>query len=1164
MTLYVHRAASTADLAEGLAVLLGPPLEDPFAEEVVAVPARGVERWLAQRLSHRLGAGPRGGDGVCAGVRFLNPHSLVAMVLGIERDDPWHPAQLAWPVLRAIDASLGEPWAATLSTHLGWGLSGSELELRRGRRYAVARRLAGLLADYAAQRPSLLTDWREGGHGDGLGGQVPEDLRWQPELYRRVLGLVDAEPPDVRQARVVQALEQGSGPSIPGLELPGRLSLFGHTRIARSEVEVLSALGQHRDVHLWLPQASHASWDALAGAAGAGPVPRAQDSSGGLVQHPLLASLGRDMRELQRTLAVAGAADRPLGDRLDAAPSVADVPALANAPDERPSTAPRTLLEHLQQDLAQDHVPDRAEQQSRVIATDDRSIQVHACHGRARQIEVLRDVLADLLQHDPSLEPRDILVMCPDIDAFAPLVHAGFGLAEVVRDDAASVAHPAHLLRVRLADRAPLQTNPLLSLAHRLVELAGSRLTASQVLDLARSAPVRQRFGLDDDALERIGDWVEAVTIRWGLDAEHRTDYDLHNLPQNTWRAGLDRVLVGAALDGRDHDHLGTTLALDELDSGDIDLAGRLAELVDRLGHVLRGLREADGVDRWLDLLQEGVLDLADTTYRDAWQVTQLERELSRIRAAAGSGTSMALSDVRALLAEHGAGRATRSNFRTGTLTVCTMVPMRSVPHRVVCLVGMDDGVFPRSAVPDGDDVLARRPVTGERDARSEDRQLLLDAVMAAGDTLVITYTGADEHSGQARPPAVPLGELVDAVRATADLPTARVVTRHPLQPFDPRNLGRPGLDGDHLRPGGEPFSYDPAALAGATAREAEPASPAPLASYLLPERPAEDVQLDDLLRFFDNPARAFLRSRVGVYLPEVPELAGEGIPIELDGLQQWAIGERILQSALAGRECQAIVDAELWRGELPPHNLGHTTLTDIVTRVTALCEATWGAVHQGGWGRPLEREARDVEARLPDGRLVVGTVPGLVLGHALTATYSTVRAKQRLRSWIVSLALAADGDATATSNVFGQYRWGGKKGFVHASHGPHESERARELLAQLVDLRDRGLREVLPLPLATTQVWAETYLKTGKVNAADYKAGTYEWTTGDTSYGTKEQHDPSWSRVHGGPAAYPSILGTPREDEQWVAGVPHRLGQLALRVWGPVLTEGPERLMQL
>ena len=939
---------------------------------------------------------------------------------------------------------------------------------------------------------------------------------------------------------------------------------------------MLAALGHHRDVHLWLPQASPASWETLAGAAGAGPVPRDEDTSAGLVQHPLLASLGRDMRELQRTLAHAGAVDRPLGRLLTAGeagpprehageaspgPAAVDLPARPTGP----AAPTRTLLELLQQDLATDHRPDDAEQAARPVADDDRSIQVHACHGRARQVEVLRDVLADLLQHDPTLEPRDILVMCPDVDSFAPLVHAGFGLAEVVRDDDSSRAHPAHLLRVRLADRAPLHTNPLLALAHDLVELVSSRLTASQVLDLARSAPVRRRFGLDDDGLERLGDWVDKVVIRWGLDPDHRAAYDLHHLGQNTWRAGLDRVLVGAALDGRDTDHLGHTLALDDLDSGDIDLAGRLAELVDRLGLALRALNEAGGAHEWLSALETGVRDLADVGPRDTWQVTQLERELRRIGAAAGPGVSLALSDVRALLAEHGAGRATRSNFRTGTLTVCTMVPMRSVPHRVVCLVGMDDGVFPRSAVPDGDDALARRPVTGERDARSEDRQLLLDAVMAAGETLVITYAGADEHSGQPRPPAVPLGELIDAVRATAAVPLERLVTRHPLQPFDPRNLGLPDPDGVLLRPDGEPFSYDPAALAGATARAGEPTAPVPPAAFLLPERPAEDVQLDDLLRFFDNPARAFLRSRIGLVLPEVPEPAGEGIPIELDGLQQWAIGDRVLQATLDGRDCQATVDAERWRGELPPHTLGDQTLNDIIVKVTALCQATWGVVGQGGWGVALEREARDVEVALPDGRHVIGTVPGLVRGHALNATYSTVRAKQRLRSWILSLALSADGDPTATSNVFGQYRWGQKKGFVHASHGPHEQARATELLAQLVDLRDRGLRQVLPLPLATTHRWASIYLKNGRVQAADDQADRYEWTTNDgSSWGRKEQDDPAWTAVYGGRAPYRSILGTPAEDELWVPEVPHRLGQLALRVWGPVLSAGPERLMRV
>ncbi len=1153
MTLFVHRAASTDLLADGLAELLATPLEDPFAEEVVAVPAKGVERWLAQRLSHRLGAATGGDDGVCAGVRFLRPHSLVALVLGVERDDPWHPDHLAWPVLRAVDASLGEPWAATLATHLGYGVPGTEGELRRGRRYAVARRLAGLFADYAAQRPAMLADWRRGGSGDGLGGegQVADDLAWQPELWRRVLDDVDGEPPDVRQQRVVEALRADGAEGLRlgrDLVLPGRLSLVGHTRVARSEVEVLSALAEHLDVHLWLPQASPAAWVALAGVASAGPVPRAEDSSAGLVRHPLLASLGRDARELQRTLAPAGGLDRPVGARTDA-----PVP-----------EAPSTLLGHLRRDLARDHVPDAAERAGRQLAHDDRSVQVHACHGRTRQVEVLRDVLVGLLERDPTLEPRDILVMCPDIDAYAPLVHAGFGLGEVVRDDGASRTHPAHGLRVRLADRAPLHTNPLLALADRLVELAGGRLTASEVLDLARTAPVRRRFGLDDDALERVADWVEGVVVRWGLDAEHRADYQLSSLAQNTWRAGLDRVLVGAAVDGRRTDHLGEVLALDDLDSGDLDLAGRLAELVERLGGTLRALRAADTVEQWLAVVGDGVLSLADVAHRDAWQVTQLERELARVgaaaRTAAGRSPSLSLSDVHALLREQSAGRATRSNFRTGTLTVCTMVPMRSVPHRVVCLVGMDDGVFPRSSTPDGDDALARRPVTGERDLRSEDRQLLLDAVMSAGDTLVVTYSGADEHSGHERPPAVPLGELLDAVRTTAQGPVVdRVVTRHPLQPYDRRNLGAPLTAGDALLPAGEPFSYDPSALAGALAQARERTEPVPVAAHRLPPLPTQEVALEDLLRFLDNPARAFLRSRLGMVLPEVPEPRGEGIPIELDGLQRWDIGERMLQAVLAGQDPGQTVDAERWRGALPPDELGRATMERVTQDVQGLCEAVWRAVGTGGWGSALPRDSVDVDVALPGGRQLVGTVAGLVDGHALTATFSSVRARQRLRSWVVSLALAASGHG-GSARLVGRYSWGrGDRSPVLVTSGPHDRQRAVELLDQLVALRERGLCEVLPLPVGTAQRWAETFGRTGKETLADNLA-VREWTTSDAGFVAGEQDDPSWRRVLGGSAPYAALRSVPpHPDETWQPGVTSRLGQLALRVWGPVLQDGAQ-----
>ncbi|TDE98903.1 exodeoxyribonuclease V subunit gamma [Occultella glacieicola] len=1154
MTLFLHRAAATGALADGLADLLAEPLADPFAQEVVAVPARGVERWLAQRLSHRLGVGTRGGDGVCAGVRFLNPHSLISLVLGIERDDPWHPDQLAWTVLRAIDESLHEPWAGPLATHLGADgtLDETEQDLRRGRRYAVARRLAGLLSGYAVQRPAIVADWRTGGGGDGLGEPLPEDLAWQPHLWRAVLELVDAPAPDLRHAEVVAALQAGGA----DLELPGRLSLFGHTRIATSEVEVLAALAEHRDVHLWLPQASPAAWKSLRAVVSAGPAPRIEDASVDHIDHPLLASLGRDARELQRTLATASEQDE-LEDEL--------LPDGDGSPGQPPS-----LLRWLQQDLKADHVPTAAERAARIVAADDVSVQIHACHGRGRQIQVLRDVLTGLLEDHPELEPRDILVMCPDIDAYAPLVHAGFGLGEVVRavrPDADDAGHPAHRLRVMLADRAPGYTNPLLGLAARLVELAGGRLTAGEVLDLARSAPVRRRFSLDDDDLDRIAGWVEEVAIRWGLDANHRATYQLGNFTQNTWRTGLDRVLTGAALDGRDTTHLGQTVALDDLDSGDIDLAGRLAELIDRIGTTLGTLHECRAAGDWTRTLREGVLGLADVAPADAWQATQLERELARIESAARRGTSstdLALSDVHTMLAEHLAGRATRSSFRTGTLTVCTMVPMRSVPHRVVALVGLDDGVFPRTTTPDGDDALSRSPVTGERDTRAEDRQLLLDAVMAAEKALIITYTGADEHTGAERPPAVPLGELLDALHGTATRPEEiPLVRRHPLQPYDARNLGGSTAGEPALLPAGRPFSFDPSALAGARAHLSRPAGggvavtdvTGVLVPEPLPPLGGEDVDLANLQRFLAQPAQAFLRQRLGLILPDGPEAASEGIPIDLDGLEKWQIGNRMLDAVLGGTRLDQARREEHWRGSAPPGELGNALLADVAANVDGIARETLAR-------RDGPATGTDIDIELPDGRRLTGTVADLygTPMRAITSTYSSIRAKQRLRSWVTALVLSAAGHAGATSHVLGQLRLGRRSYVGHYEHGPVDQQVALAILVQLVDLYDRGMAEPLPLPIQTANAFAQTFRAQGGDEGAAMEAAEKKWKTVSGWYtSVGEQDDPAFVRVFGPDAGLWDVAGEPREDEHWRTGVGTRFGQLALQLWEPVLVLGAE-----
>ncbi len=1123
MSLHLHRAARTDALADALGDLLGEPLGDPFTQEVVIVPAKGVERWLTQRLSHRLGvgvdeAGAVRADGVCAGVRFLNPSSLVSLLLDRERDDVWDPDRLVWPLLEVVDDSLGQPWCTTLAAHLGHGLTGEEAAMRRDRRWSVARRLAGLFASYARQRPGLVTDWREGRDTDGAGGTLPADLAWQAELWRRLVAQVDVPAPDLRHRAALDLLRAGDD----DLDLPERVSLFGHTRLPVSEVELIGALASHREVHLWLPQPSPQLWADLAGIGGV--LPRQDDVSATRVGHPLLASLGRDTRELRRVL---------------------DLPAEDHAV-EVVEARPSTLLGWLQHDLRGNHAPRADERAGRPLAADDRSLQVHACHGPARQVEVLREVLVGLLEDDPSLEPRDIVVMCPDVETFAPLVSAAFGLADVVEQTGRpAVGHPAHRLRVRLADRALTSTNPLLALAADLVELAGGRVTASAVLDLASSAPCRRRFALSDDDLARVTRWVAQSGIRWGVDGAQRARFSMQGFEHNTWRAGLDRVLLGVVMSGDQHRRLGRGLPLDDVASSDVDLVGRFAELVDRVVRCLEALEGADEVGAWMAALGDGVRALSEVEADDAWQVPQLERELARATASAerggsaGLGPRLRLADVRALLASRLGGRPTRSNFRTGTLTVCTMVPMRSVPHRVVCLVGLDDGVFPRTTSADGDDVLARTPLTGERDVRSEDRQLLLDALLAASETLVITYTGANEHSGAARPPAVPLGEVLDAADRTVAAPVRdRVLVHHPLQSHDPRNL----VPGALVTGSSEVFSFDHAALAGARAAAGERRVPPPLLDGPLAERASAEVSLADLKAFFVHPVRSFLRGRLEVGVPLEPDEIGDAIPVELDNLQKWGVGDRLLTALLAGEDAEAVMTAEQLRGTLPPGRLGIGALGTVVEDAQRLLDATADL-------RVGEARSVDVAVDLGEGRLLTGTVAGLWGPRLVTLGFSRLKPKQRLATWIDLLAVSATlPDHSVTSHAVGRERAGPKRALA----GPVD-HRAVDWLRALVELRDRGLREPLALPAATSAAWAGAHARALRgEDVSPVAMAAREWETDPHHrFGMKGEDADAYHRLAWGDAAALSTL------------LARGLGELAWTVWEPLLTGG-ERVSPL
>jgi exodeoxyribonuclease V gamma subunit len=1114
--LFLHRSERADALVDALGDVLRAPLPNALEAEVVAVPTRGVERWLTQRLAHQLGVGGgRRGDGVCGNLTFPFPGRLVGDAVGAasgvaREDDAWSPERAVWPLLDVIDGAVDEPWLATLAAHLRAGEG-------RSRRFSVARHLADLFDRYGVHRPAMVGAWAAGADVFADGQALPVTMVWQAELWRRLRDRIGASSPAERLEAACAAL--AADPA--RVELPERVSIFGLTRLPASYLDVLRALAVHRDVHLFLLHPSPVLWERIAGAGAPtmSVVRRADDPTAGAARHALLRSWGRDAREMQLVL-TAGAGG-----------AVVD--------EHRPAHAEGTgtLLGRLQEAV-------RADDPSVDLGTidpGDRSLQVHACHGRARQVEVVRDAILHLLAGDPFLEPRDVIVMCPDIETFAPLIQATFGAAVDEDDDAGDGDGNSGKtdLRVRLADRSLRQTNPVLSAITALLDLADARVTATQVLDFAAREPVRRRFRLDDDDLERVGRWVNASAIRWGLSKEHREPFHLQNVEQNTWRAGLDRVLLGVTMAEEEQRLVDDVLPLDDVESGAIDLAGRFAELVDRLDAAVAALSAKQTVTAWCEALQHAGEALFATRERDAWQRSQVRQILDEVAGEAGAGAAtveLELADVRALLADRLRGQPTRANFRTGHLTFCTLVPMRSVPHRVVCLLGLDDDAFPRRTERDGDDLVAADPYVGDGDGRSEDRQLLLDALLAATETLVITYRGRDERTNAELAPAVPVGELLDSLGPAA---RERVVVHHPLQPFDPRNFTPDGL-----LPG-TPWSFDPVTLRGARALVGERAPGQPFLADPLPPMPSTGViELDALVKFVQHPVKAFLRQRLGISLGDFTQDVADAMPVELFGLDAWAVGERVLEARLAGvspDDCRA---AELARGDLPPDGLAGPAYDKIAADVECLVEEA-AKVAMG------EVDSLEVTVALDDGRLIVGTVPDVVGTVVRSVTYSKVKAKYRAEAWVRALVLACSRpeDGLDVVSIARSDRYNRKTAV--STIAAIDPDVARRHLHELVALYDRGMCEPLPIACATSAAYAEAVRDDEDAAEAAAKA----WV-GDRFGGDRD--DDEHVLVYGGRVDFDVLYAAPPCDDEdgagWTTGERSRFGRYALRFWNGLL----------
>ncbi len=1114
MPVVTHVAAHPDELVAELCRELARPGADPFATELVAVPTRGVERWLTQEIASRL-ATMGVGDGICANVDFPAPSRLVRSVFDTVPDlaaaaTAWEGNGLVAHVLAAIDEHLDEPWLAVVRRHVEAGTVASN-------RYSAATKIARLFAAYARRRPAMIRAWAAGADTGSNGVSLPESDTWQPELWRRVREAVGV-------AALPELLPEALQPVIAGdvdLALPQRLAVYGLTAIDPLDLDVLVALGAHRDVHLFLLHPSPALWEESAAVLGDRPPDRRNDDQTRTIPaHPLLRSWAQDSRELQIVLADRG---------LTANPSVHGEPV--------PGEGSSTVLGSLQQNILANRVVPVAR------IDGDRSIQVHACHGARRQVEVLRDAILHVLAADPTLESRDVVIMTPDLVTFAPLLEAAFPATHIDEpspDDASGDPADDGLpdLRVRIADRSPATTNPLVRFVTTVLDLAGSRLEATAVRDLVTSAVVQQRLGFDADTAGQIVAVIDDTNVAWGLDGTDREHWNAGNDEQRTWRRGLDMALTGVFYADSPVRTVADIAPLQGVEGQDANPVGLLAAIMDRIAAIRLRLGGPMPRSQWAAAIADAVRMLGRPAWGDDWQLDQLDRLLTETFPTATSHTVTGAVDP--LLHLHEAGRAVSVwtddrpsplHFRSGDVTVCTLVPMRSVPYRVVCLLGMDDDRFPRASRSDGDDLLLNDEVIGDPDRGAQDRQLLLDAVMAAGDHLIVTYSGRDELTNAELPPAVPIAELIDTVSDMTGSSAAGVV-RHPLQPFSETNFvpDQLGVTGS--------WGFDPTQLRGAiAARYREFDTPVAAGPVAWPDRPDDDdpLALDDLLSFLIHPVRRFVRTRLGFNIPSPGETPDDTLPAEIDALGKWGITERLLTGLLAGHDIDRLTARERRSDTLPAGRLGDHDLQDAVDAAMRLRAAAATVGYDPARRRPYSGMVT------VNGRHIEGSVSAdAERSQVVAITASRLKAKQRIRAYGHLVFLSAFVPEVAwTSVLVGKRQYGPE--YLAVTMGPigddpgHRSALAIDQLGELVALYDEGHRRPIPMPCETSYAWQR---KVGNNRDGAYKDAKERWETDKFS---PEADDPAHLLALPGTNSFDALLAAGFED-------------FCARLWRPII----------
>ncbi|WP_020679932.1 exodeoxyribonuclease V subunit gamma [Marinobacterium rhizophilum] len=1051
--LQIYHSHSLTNLKDLLVLLIErDPLPDPFQDETILVQSPGMAQWLKLEMAAGLG--------IAAGVQFPLPatflwQSFATLLPEVPERSAYRKEAMTWKLMELLPPLLEQDEFLLLRQYL-------EADEAGFKRYQLCGKIADIFDQYLVYRPDWIEAWdRSEPVPAPLGDQA-----WQPVLWRALVAKTQAlGQPRWHRANMQQTFVQALAARTPD-GLSSRLFVFGISALPQTFLQALQALGQRIDVHLMILNPCRHYWGDIVDPAylaklsrrlfQSGNARQASDSlaDGGQGQlfdaqpagylesgNPLLASmgkLGRDYLHQLQDMELTGFDFFELpGEQLQ---------------------APQTLLEFVQRDILE--LEDRSVEPpgaldstyKTLLSPEDRSLQLHSCHSPLRELEVLQDQILALFEADPTLAPRDIIVMMPDVAAYAPHIEAVFGSARYERR-----------IPFAISDRSLQQESPLLQSFLMLLQLPQSRLRVSEVLDLLEVPATLRRFGLDNDGFDQLRAWIEQAGVRWGLDATQRESLALPAFEQNSWRFGLRRMLAGYAL--MDDTGLWQGQApYGEIEGLDAVLLGPLADFIDLLEETCTLFRGARPVADWVSEINRLLLACYSPDEEDELALSQVRRVLESLHQELTDAACEAPLSAEILvdyLAQSLGEQRSSQRFMVGPVNFCTLMPMRSIPFRVVCLLGMNEGVYPRTLAPMGFDLIARHPRRGDRSRRDDDRYLFLEALLSARDLLYISFIGRSIVDNRERVPSVLVSELLEystqgfAQASDLDLSpehSARqlrraLVTEHPLTAYSERYF-----NGDST----QLFSYAdqwlPAASSAMGAVE-------PFCSSPLPPEPVTELELDELLAFYRNPCRYFFQRRLRVSFHEQGVETLDEEPFSLDGLEGYGLKQQILHAQLRAEPLDVLARRLMAQGGLPVGVAGTRLLNRHRTDVAPLAQAL-----QPLLAVPATRHELSLEL---DGCLLSGWLDAVHDGCLIRYRPAGLKGHDYLRGWILHLVASA-GAGLKGCHYLGVDR---KAGVMSLRFKPVERGAAIEALNRLLAGYRRGFCE--PLPLAPNTAWA-------------------------------------------------------------------------------------------